>query len=171
MALDGVRQLGAQPLELVERGLEIAPLRRQIVEPRLLGVVFLLRERIDTPERFAAALEPLELVGKLLAVVTFRRVGPGFVKPLPRRVRLGTQPRELDVDRPGALAVVGLLAPQIRFGSAEPPQLRGELAGLHTTDIGAGSQRRLESGRFDGERRVETLRKARQPSDDGIGFE
>ena len=99
-ALDRLRQLGAQLLELGEALLEILALRRELLEPRLLGVVLLLRERVDLAERLAAALEPLRALGELVAVVAFGAlVGAGVLEAAARLVGLGLDARDLDVDR------------------------------------------------------------------------
>ena len=64
------------------------------------GVVLLLRERVDLAERLAAALEPLELVGELVAVVALGRLrrrlpraGAAPRRPRPRCARARRRPR------------------------------------------------------------------------------
>ena len=47
----------------------------ELVEALLLGLVLLLRERVDLAELLAAALEPLELLGELVAVLALGRLG------------------------------------------------------------------------------------------------
>jgi len=80
--LDGLGQLRTELLELVEARLEVGPLRRELVEALLLGLVLLLRERVDLAERLAAALEPLDRVRELVAVVAFgRRVRVRMLEP------------------------------------------------------------------------------------------
>ena len=100
-ALDGRGQLGAELLELLEALLEVGALHLQVVEPLLLGLVLLARERIDLAERDAAVLESLDASDELGAIVSLggldvsRRVEP------PRRVRdVGVDPRDLDLRRP-----------------------------------------------------------------------
>src|SRR4029077_10314089 len=70
--LDRLRQLCAQLLELLEALLEVLPLRRELLEPRLLRVVLLLRERFHGAERVAPPLEPLGGLGERVAVVALR---------------------------------------------------------------------------------------------------
>src|SRR5207247_6286162 len=71
---DRLRQLVAQLLELGEARLEIRPLGDELLEALLLGLVLLVRERVDLAERLAAALEPLGCGNELLAVVALRRL-------------------------------------------------------------------------------------------------
>src|SRR5207253_993037 len=69
-ALDRLRQLAAELVELGERALEVAALRPQLLEVLILALVLLLRERVDAAERLEAAgghdaeiqfsLEPLD---------------------------------------------------------------------------------------------------------------
>ncbi len=95
--LDGTREVVPKRLELGEALLEIGALRRELDEPLLLLVVLLLRQRVDLPERLAAALEPLDPIRQVLAVVTLRGVGGSGLEPAPRLVGLGVDPRPLDV--------------------------------------------------------------------------
>src|SRR3954469_9071230 len=101
--LDGLGQLVAQLLELLERRLEVGALRRELLEPRLLRVVLLLRERVHLAEPFAPALETLRDRGALIAVAPSRAlVGPRVLEPAPRLVGLRLDARHLDVDRGNA---------------------------------------------------------------------
>src|SRR5581483_5852677 len=52
-ALDRVRELGAELLELGEAFLEVGALRGELLEAHLLGLVFLGRERVDGAELLA----------------------------------------------------------------------------------------------------------------------
>src|SRR5579859_4840554 len=70
--LDGLGQFLSQLLELLQALLEIGALRRQLVEPFLLGVVLLFRERVHLAERLAAAVETLRALGEHFAIVAFR---------------------------------------------------------------------------------------------------
>src|SRR5205823_6270185 len=89
-ALDSLRQLGAQLLELGEALLEILALRRELLEARLLDVVLLLCEWVDLAERLAAALEALRPLGELVTVVALGTVvGAGVLEPAPGLVGLG----------------------------------------------------------------------------------
>ena len=54
--LDGLRQVVAKLLELVQAALQILALRRQLLQALLLGVVLLLRERVHLAERLTPAL-------------------------------------------------------------------------------------------------------------------
>ena len=58
--LDRLGQLPPELLELVEAALEVGPLRDELLQPLLLGLVLLLRERVDLTELLAPPLEPLE---------------------------------------------------------------------------------------------------------------
>ena len=128
--LDRLRQLGAELLELVEARLEVGALRRELVEPRLLGLVLLLRERVDAAERLAAALEPLELRprarrGRPSAGSLARLLEP----PACASSRLRLETRELDVDRETRgrrlvqlpAAARPLAQPSARSSVASPP--------------------------------------------------
>src|SRR5262249_8918264 len=98
-ALDGFLELCAQLLELGEALLEVLALCRQLLEPRLLRVVLLLRERIHLPERLAAALEALRALGELVAVVALGAlVGARMLEPAARLVGLRLDACDLDVD-------------------------------------------------------------------------
>ena len=160
--LDRLGQLGAQLLELGEARLEVLALRRELVEPLLLGVVLLLRERVDLAERLAAALEALRALGELVAVVAFGALlGARVLEPAPRLVGLRLDARDLDVDRRHARRRVRQRLPQLDLGRAEPAQLLAELAGARAARVDVRAQRRLEArGRVGGagERRVEPLR-------------
>src|SRR5215217_498345 len=96
--LDGLRQLGPQPLELCERRLEVLPLRRQLLEARLLGVVLLLRERVHPTERLAAPFEPLHPRPQLLRIVALGGLAPGSSDSPPPLIGFGAEARELDVE-------------------------------------------------------------------------
>src|SRR3954471_1389090 len=96
--LDRPCQVVAELLELVEALLQVGALHRELLEPLLLGVVFLLRERIDLAELLAALLRARELLGELVAVLALRRLGRGGVEPPLCLVVLGIRARQLDVD-------------------------------------------------------------------------
>ena len=118
----------AQLLELVEARFEVRALRRELDEPLLLLLVLLLRERVDLAERLAAALEPLDALGELVAVVAFGRLGAGRFEPAARLVRLGLDARALDVDRAEPLGGLGGrragARPRPRRAAAAPPRAR-----------------------------------------------
>ena len=90
----------------------------ELVEPLLLGLVLLLRERVHLAELLAAALEPLERVGELVAVVALGGLGARGLEPAPRLVALGLDARELDVDRRQPLGGGGRRAPRSSTSSA-----------------------------------------------------
>ena len=69
---------------------------------------------------------------------------PASSEPAPRLAGLGLQARALDVDRRSALAGLGGHAAYVGLLSAQPPQLRGELAGLRGARVHARAERRLE---------------------------
>ena len=58
-----------------------------------------MRERVDLAERLAAALEPLDALGELVAVVAFGRLRARGLEPAARLVGFGLDAGELDVDR------------------------------------------------------------------------
>src|SRR5205823_10360641 len=160
-ALDGVGQLGPQLLELLQARLEVGPLVDQLRQPLLLALVLLLGQRVALAERLAAALQPLDLAGELVAVVPFGRFGAGLLQPSARLVRLGLEPRALDVDRRAALARLGRLAPGLGFRPAESPQLRRQLPGARRARIDPSLQRRLEP--------LRRLRRARERRREPLG--
>ncbi len=93
----------------MERRLEIGTLRRQLLEPGLLRLVLLLRQRVHPAEGLAAGLEPRHASSELVAIDRLGVVlpaglgvgsgGDGVVQPAARLRRLALQPRELDLDR------------------------------------------------------------------------
>src|SRR5688572_23747770 len=81
-ALDRRGELRAELLELDQALLEVDALRLQVVEPLLLGLVLLTRERVDLAERGAARLEPFDASCELVAIVSLRRLHrAGRVQP------------------------------------------------------------------------------------------
>ena len=159
--LDRLGQLGAELLELGEARLEILALRRELVEPRALGVVLLLRERVHLAERLAAALEALRALGELVAVVALGAlVGARMLEAAARLVGLGFDARDLDVDRGHGLRGARQRLAQLDLGRAEPAQLVAELARACAARVDVRAKRRFEArSRFGGggERRVEPL--------------
>ena len=122
--LDRRRQLVAQLLELVEALLQVGALDGELLEALLLGVVLLLRERVDLAELLAALLVARELLRELVAVVALGRLGPGRLEAAPRLVALRVGPRELDVDRGELLAGSRRRLAQLDLLGAEPAQRR-----------------------------------------------
>jgi hypothetical protein len=97
--LDRLGQLVAELLELLEARLEIGPLGGELLEANLLGLVFLVRERVDLAERLATALEPLDRGQELLSVVALGRlVRVCLVEAPARLVGLCLEARGLDLD-------------------------------------------------------------------------
>src|SRR5207245_10725463 len=119
----GLREVVAERRELLEALLEVPSLRRELGEPRLLLVVLLLRERVDLAHPFAPALEPLDLVGELVAVVAHGgRSSRGLQPPAPcLRLRFDAS----TVDLNGAQPRAGLrcLPPCFHFRCAETAPL------------------------------------------------
>ena len=129
--LDGVGELLAELLELGEALLEVDALRGELLEALLLGLVLLLRERIDGAELLAAALEALDRRGERVAVVSLcRLVGAGRLAAATRLVGFGAETRGLDLDGGGGLGHRGELLPQLDLGGAELAELRAELGCL-----------------------------------------
>ncbi len=142
--LDGLGQIVAQGLQLVERAFEILALRAQLVEPLLLGGVLLLRERVDAAELLAPPLEPLELglrappAGLRPARRPPARAGgePRRARPRAGRARRRRpRPAPNDSDRPR------------RSSTSRPPSARSSAASSPGPDraaVGVGEQRRLQ---------------------------
>ena len=158
--LDGLRELVAQVGELLQALLEILPLHLELGEPLLLGLVLLLRERIDLAELDPPLLEPLGARRELVALVSLGRVGGGLLEPAAGVGRLRLDPGQLDLDLRRPLR--GLLgAPaELDLGGAELAQRCSQLARAGGARVDAGAERRLEAlrrrdGR--GERLVEAL--------------
>src|SRR5207245_1110877 len=126
--LDGARQLVAQLLELLEALLEVGALHRELLEPDLLRLVLLLRQRVDLAELLAPLLVALEPVGELVAILALRRLLAGCLEPPLRLVALRVGARQLDVDRREALTGLGGLLAQLDLLRAEPTQGGAELA-------------------------------------------
>src|SRR4029078_6044347 len=108
--VDGLRQLVAERRQLGERRLEIRTLGRELLETLLLGLVLLLGERIDLPERLATRFEPGHARGELVAVdvvvvvrrlnlgrARVRRGGQRLVETPSRLPRVAVEPRQLDL--------------------------------------------------------------------------
>ncbi len=125
-ALDRLGQVAAQLLELLEAPLEVAALRRELVEALLLGLVLLLRERVHLAELLAAPVEALEPRGQLLGVVTLGGFGSGRVETAAGLLDLGAGARELDVDRREPLGRLDGRAAEVGFLCAEAAQLGAE---------------------------------------------
>ena len=145
-ALDGLRELVAQALELLQALLEVGALVAELGEALLLALVLLLRQWIDAAQRLAATLEPDELLGQLLGVVALGRLGAGLFDPSLELLRLGRERRELDVDGRRSLAGLGRGASELRLLRTELAQLLAELSRPLAARIGAGAEARLEAG-------------------------
>ena len=115
--------------------------------------MLLLRERVDLPERLAAAAEPLERLLERLAILAGGRRRARGVEPTACVLRVGVEACELDVDRSRALACFAECATQLRLDPGKPAQLRGELSRPHTSRIRPSAERRLQQrGRVRGVR-------------------
>jgi len=121
-------QLCAQLLELGEALLEVGALRRELVEPQLLRVVLLLRERFTWPScsrrRSSRSARSCSSCGRRLRPRC--RCRRGRAGAAPRRLRLDA--RNLDVDRGcpfgslrEPLAQLDLEAPRRRSSSPSAP--------------------------------------------------
>ena len=92
-ALDSLRELGAQLLELLQARLQVGPLRLELGQPLLLELVLLLGERVDLAELDPPRLEPLGASRQLDVVVALCRLCVGLVDAAcahrPRRLRSG----------------------------------------------------------------------------------
>ena len=157
-ALDRLRQLVAELLELREARLEVGPLGGELLQPRLLRLVLLVRERVDLAERLAAALQPLDRCDELLTVVAFGRlVGICLLEAAARLVRLRLDPRRLDLDGGDGFGSGSELLPQLDLGRTEAAQLGAELAAASRACVDLPAQRRLEVRHRDLERAHEAL--------------
>src|SRR6185503_17102385 len=161
--VDGLRQLVAKRRQLGERRLEIRTLGRELLETLLLGLVLLLGEWIDLPERLATRFEPGHARGELVAVHgvgVVRRLGLGLARvrsgyqrlvETPSRLpRLAVEPRQLDLDPVHPLGRLVERVAHLDLGGAEPAELRTELSGASGTWVHPRAHGRLEAG---GERR------------------
>ena len=153
--LDRVRELLAELLELGEAVLEVDALRGELLEAHLLGLVLLLRERIDGAERLAAALEALDRRGERVAVFSLGRfVGARGLAAAARFVGFGAEPRGLDLDGGGGLGHRGELLANLDLGGAELAELCAELGRRSGVSF---AERRLEARGGDVERAHEAL--------------
>src|SRR5581483_1436939 len=89
--LDRVRQVVPELLELGEALLEVVALGGQLLQPRLLRLVLLLRKRVDLAELLPPALVPDELLGELVAVVALGRLRRRRLEPALCLVALGVR--------------------------------------------------------------------------------
>ena len=144
-ALDRRGELRAELLELVEASLEILALRLQVVEPLLLGLVLLARERVHLAERARRTSSRSTRVSELVTVVAFGRLdlACGLESPS-QRPRLSVDPGDLDLRRGQARARLLELAAEVHLGRAERAELLAELAGPQRAGVGTCTQRRLE---------------------------
>src|SRR5439155_25305487 len=142
--LDRLGELIAEPLQLLERPLEVLALRAQLVQALLLAGVLLLGERVDPAELHSATLQPLELFGQLLAS-PFRRLRSRVVEPPGRLVALGLEPGDLDVDSRNALRGLRERAAELDLSTAERPQFRRQLGRAERAAVGILEERRLEA--------------------------
>ena len=156
-AVDGLRQLVPQGRELRERRLEVGALCRELLEPHLLRLVLLLRQRVDLPERFPARLEPRQPCGELVAVDAFLRPGSllrlslgllaRLLEAAPCVARLAVQSRELDLDgRQPLRRVVGDLT-HLDLPGTELAKRRAELPGAGRAGVHPRSHRGFEARR------------------------
>ena len=125
------------------------------VEPLLLGLVLLARERVDLPERAAARLEPLDA----------RREARRGRRPRParrhRRPRAAASRRATSASMRAISTSAAVsrrarlleLAAEIHLGRAERAQLLAELARPQRARVDARAERRLEARRRPGARR------------------
>src|SRR5215467_5315904 len=93
--LDRLRQLASELLELAQALLEIGALAGEVVEPLLLRLVLLTRERVHLAQLLAPAFEALELCGELVAVALVDRLGARRVEAALRVGALCVRAREL----------------------------------------------------------------------------
>ena len=159
--LDRLRQVVAQLLELVEALLEVGALHGELVEPLLLRLVLLLRERVDLAELLAALLGARQLLGELVAVLALGRFGRGSIEPPLRLVALGIGARELDVDRRQPLAGGARSLAQLDLRGPEPTERRAELGRAGRLRLGTLAQRRLEAVDVERQRLLEPRRRRR----------
>src|SRR5581483_8139224 len=157
-ALDGLGQVAAQALELLEARLEVGPAAGERVEPGLLGPVLLARERVHLAELLAPPLEPRQPLRELLAARPLRarpagRRAAGGLEAAPGLVALGVDAGELDLDRALPLGRLRGPAAELDLLRPEPAQLRAELG--RPGGLGAGGERGLEAGHVHGERALE----------------
>ena len=156
---DRLRQLVAEGGELGERRLEVDALLGQLVEPHLLGLVLLARQRVDLPERLAPRVEARDPRRELVAVdllgVAVGRVlrdvpaarGDRLVEASLRLDRLALEPRQLDLDRGRALGDLVRRLPELDLARTEAAQLRSELRGAGGARVHTGPDGRLEPRR------------------------
>ena len=102
--VDGLGQLVAERLELRERRLEVRALGRELLETLLLGLVLLLRERIDPAERLAPRLEPGRRARRARRVPRRLLVPRGLVAPRRRPATASSSRRRASAASPSSRA-------------------------------------------------------------------
>ena len=137
----------------------------QVVEPLLLRLVLLARERIDLAERRAARLEPLDARRELVAVVALGRLDVARGLEPPRRVGASRRRSARSRPRPPSTAALASSSScrRLDLGRAERPQLLAELARPHGARVDARAERRLEARRR-APRRRDAVAEPRSPS-------
>src|SRR5262249_29174722 len=117
----------------------VGALAGEVVEPLLLRLVLLARERVHLAELLAPAFEALELRGELVAVAVVDRLRARCIEAALCAGALRIGAGELDVERAQPL---GLLGP-------EAAKLGAELG--RPGRFGPGRKRRLETGHVRGQ--------------------
>ena len=123
-ALDRLVELVAEVGELLQARLEVLALRLQLGEPLLLGLVLLLRERVDLAELDAPRVRGARRGWRARLGHPLRRFRGRFLEPSARISRLGLDPGQLDLDLGRPLGrLLGALT-QRRLCGAELAQRR-----------------------------------------------
>ena len=146
-ALDGLGELVAQALELLEALLEVGALLAELGQPLLLALVLLFRERVDAAEASRRRSSRSSFVGQLFGIVALGGLGAGLLHPPLQLLRLGGERGELDVDGRRTLTGLGGRASQLRLLRTELAQLLAQLLRALAASVGAGTKARLEARR------------------------
>src|SRR5215211_1361639 len=143
--LDGIRELGAQLLQLGQARLEVGALGGELVEPLLLRFVLLLRERVHATELLTSRPESLRSHGQGLPVLALRGSSLGGLEPSTSLSRRRLDLRPLDVQRGSALGGLRKRMPELGLGGAEVSELRRELLRACASGVRSGHERGLEA--------------------------
>jgi hypothetical protein len=146
--LDGCGEVVAELRELFERAFEVFALRCQLLQPFFLPRVLFGGERVDLAQRFATALEALDLSAELFDLLVGEGLG-AFTLGQSRNdvLALALESCRLYGDRGKPLAGFGGGAANLDLPGAEGAKLLAQLSAAASARVHPRPKRRLEAKR------------------------